>query len=180
MTFGVGGVQSGVNPTKAGAYVDPYPVKFAASGRGANQGSGALSTSFTASQPGRYLFVAWGAGGKADGAVNGTGGGGALCLRAVRLVSGQVIPITVGSCYNSAGATNTVVTFPDGTMTAGGGAITATTAGSPSGVYDIGVAGTGVGGAAGSYGGFIGGSGPDVAPGGGFTGGRVEVIRLGD
>lgn len=179
MVFGIGVYQGGVNPGKAGSYVDPYPMKFSRSGRGGNQ-AGPVSTSFTATQPGLYLFVAWGAGGKATGAVGDNGGGGALCLRAVRLVAGQVIPLVVGSCFNTAGNTDTIVTFPDGTMTAGGGAIAGTGAGSPSGLYDIGVAGTATGGAAGSYGGFIGGSGPDVAPGGGFTGGRVEVIRLSD
>ena len=116
-----------------------------------NSGSG----SFVASAPGFYkVYAVGGGGGSSSYGTNGGGSGsGAIVRRRVFLFAGQSLSIVVGKAGIPPGGNNgstgfaSTVTFPDGSsMTAGGGSSGASTTpgagGTPSGSYDVGLAGT--------------------------------------
>lgn len=96
--------------------------------------------------PGLYEIAAWGCGSVSNGSVNGTG---ALAVKRVMLGAGQVVSIQVGlnganvvpGVSVSGTATDTVVTFPNGTTMTAGSAAAGGSPGSASG-GDVNIAGT--------------------------------------
>lgn len=152
------------------------------------------SHTFTVPKEGAGLWrlVAWGGGG--GGSLE-PGGGGALAIKDVHLRDGQQVPVFVAAVGQAS-----TVTLPGTTLTAGGGTFGSPGLGGVATGGDVNVSGANSsgsnGGAAGSYGEYLGGGGgPGIgragqAPGGGagsFTGtglqemggsGLVLAIRL--
>jgi hypothetical protein len=136
------------------------------------------SYSFTAPRGGCYRFVAWGPGG---GDAAGQGGGGALVVAERLLGAQEAVSIVVGGSSSAGASGATSLSFASGEMLiAGAGANGPTGPGGTALINnqrgDIGVAGSpGMlfsGGAAASYGPYIGGQGSGGnTPGGGSPGG---------